>query len=85
MEPASTIIKLCGGAAVVAKMTGRTLSIVHRWTYPPERGGTGGVIPAKCVRALLTQAPARGIDLRPEHFLPPMPVIDTAQPEGDAA
>lgn len=70
MEPASSIIKMCGGFAAVAEMVRRDKTRVHRWTYPKDRGGTGGLIPSDCQQELLGAARARGIDLRPEHFFP---------------
>lgn len=78
MEPARTIIDLCGGFASVAAITGRHPTRVRRWTYPVDRGGTGGLIPAKCQRPLLTRAKELGIDLRPEHFFPAVPWEDRA-------
>jgi len=68
MEPAKTIIRICGGARVVAGLVGRDYSRVCRWTYPKARGGTGGVIPSDVQQELLTAARAAGIDLRPDHF-----------------
>lgn len=70
MEPASTIIKICGGFSAVAEMTGRTEIRVRRWTYPKDRGGTGGLIPSDCQGRLLLKAQERGIDLQPRHFFP---------------
>jgi hypothetical protein len=70
MEPARSIIELLGGYMSVASITGRHPTRVLRWTYPAERGGTGGLIPAKYQRLLLAHAKAAGIDLRPEHFFP---------------
>lgn len=69
MEPAHTVITICGGFAAVADMTGRHEVNVRRWTYPKtQTGGTGGRIPSDCQELLLNEARARGIDLRPEHF-----------------
>lgn len=68
MEPATTIITLCGGIEAVAEMVNRSTSRVHRWTYPKDRGGTGGLIPSESAMRLLDAARGRGIDLRPEHF-----------------
>lgn len=65
---ASRVIEKCGGHAVVAALVGVDVSRVHRWTYPPERGGTGGVIPTKQQAKLLTAARASGIDLKPDDF-----------------
>lgn len=70
MEPAITIIKLCGGFSAVAEMTGRSEIRVRRWTYPKDRGGTSGLIPSDCQAKLLSAAQERGIKLRPEHFFP---------------
>lgn len=78
MEPALTIIEICGGFQAVSEMTGRDLTRVHRWTYPRERGGTGGRIPAEVQFTLLTEAQKRGLSLTPAHFFP-------APPAGDAA
>lgn len=68
MEPAQTIITICGGFSAVADMTARSEIQVRRWTYPKARGGTDGLIPNDRQQPLLLAARARGIDLRPEHF-----------------
>jgi hypothetical protein len=70
MEPANTIIEICGGVGVVAEMTGRDLSRVHRWTYPKDKGGTDGLIPTDAAQELMREARKRGIPLTPEHFFP---------------
>lgn len=70
MEPAHTIIQICGGFSAVAEMTARSEVRVRRWTYPRARGGTDGLIPSDVQVRLLTEARKRGIDLRPEHFFP---------------
>ena len=49
-------------------MTGRDITRVHRWTYPKDRGGTGGLIPADVQQLLLDAAVKRGIELTPAHF-----------------
>ena len=69
-NPAKFIITRCGGPAVVGSMLGVSAARVHRWTYPVERGGTGGLIPTKHQAPLLQKAELAGIDLRPEHFFP---------------
>lgn len=68
MDPAATILAICGGAREVAAMTGRDYSRVVRWTYSKARGGTDGRIPTDVQQTLLDAARARGIDLRPDHF-----------------
>jgi hypothetical protein len=68
MEPASTIISICGGVAAVAEMVGRDETRVRRWTYPKDRGGTGGLVPSDCQQPLLEAARAKGLALTPENF-----------------
>lgn len=70
MEPAQTIIELCGGFRAVAQITGRDETRVRRWTYPKDRGGTGGLIPAECQVLLMAAARERGLPLTAEHFFP---------------
>ena len=68
MTPAERVIKRCGGVAKTAAIVGRTQSVVHRWTYPKDKGGTGGTIPGKA-QAKLLEAAARGeVDIRPDDF-----------------
>lgn len=66
--PAEIVIDVCGGHEAVAEMCGVHLSRVYRWTYPIDRGGTGGVIPTKHQGKLLEAARERNIPLKPEHF-----------------
>lgn len=80
LEPAYTVITICGGFAATARMAGRSEIRVRRWTYPKERGGTGGFIPSECQQNLLDQARLNDCDLRPEHFF-----IQTPTPEKDVA
>jgi hypothetical protein len=51
-------------------MCGIDLTWVYRWTYPVERGGTGGTVPSKHQARLLKEARARGLALKPAHFFP---------------
>ncbi|MFV1504987.1 hypothetical protein VWY03_05005 [Phaeobacter sp. JH20_09] len=68
MNPAETVIKICGGYGAVASMAGRHEVNVRRWTYAKEKGGTGGLIPSDVQQKLLAEARKLGIELRPEHF-----------------
>lgn len=68
MGPASNIITICGGVAIVAQWTGLNRTSVLRWTHPKERGGTGGIIPAKHQAELLRRAKAAGKRLFPSDF-----------------
>jgi hypothetical protein len=66
MEPAKTVIEICGGVDAVAGMTGRDRSRVHRWAYPREKGGSNGLIPSDVAADLLRKAAHLG--LKPDHF-----------------
>lgn len=68
LDPARTIIDICGGVDAVAEMVGRHPICVRKWAYPATRGGSEGLIPAECQQTLYRAARARGIDLRPDHF-----------------
>jgi len=68
---ATNVIHKCGGHRIVAEMAGVDVTRVYRWTYPPERGGTGGVIPTRHHQELLRRARQRGIDLQPADFFDP--------------
>lgn len=72
MTVASDIIRKFGGAQAVAEACGVSFTAVYRWTYPRDRGGTGGVIPAKHQQALLRAAVTRGIKLKPADFFEPV-------------
>lgn len=87
MEPAASIIRLFGGAKIVAEIVGKHPSRIYRWTYPEtEREGTGGVIPARDQRALMTHAKAKGLDLRPEDFFDASGLFERLSAEaGEAA
>lgn len=75
MDPAYSIIAKLGGADAVAVATGKSRTRVYRWTYPVERGGTGGVIPTKSARRLLKHARTNRIALTEAEFLAePSPV-----------
>lgn len=75
MEPAHSIIALFAtdtesGAAVVSKITGTSYAAPYRWKRQKGSNGTGGTIPSRYQPALLSAAQARGLPLRPEHFMP---------------
>lgn len=65
---ATNVILKCGGPQAVSAMAGVDVSNVHRWTYPKERGGTDGVVPAKHQQTLLKKAREAGIELSPDDF-----------------
>lgn len=78
MEPANTIIAICGGFRAVAEITGRDETRVRRWTYPKDKGGSGGLIPAECQQIIMDAARERRLPLTPEHFFP-APTPQTAE------
>jgi hypothetical protein len=69
--PAEIIIEKFGGHARIAEILGVDVSRVYRWTYPEDRGGTGGLIPQKHQSKLLAEARSLGIGLTPADFFPP--------------
>jgi hypothetical protein len=71
MYPAKRVIDAFEGAGNLANAIGRDVSRVHRWTYPKERGGTGGAIPGGTgmLRAILAAAKERGITLSLEDLI----------------
>lgn len=69
-NPALKVFEKCGGVKNVAEVCERSENRVTRWSYPKERGGTGGLIPAEMQVKLLTASQSRGWDLRPEDFVP---------------
>lgn len=82
LEPAHTVITICGGYAETARMSGRSQVRVRRWEYPKDKGGTGGLIPSDCQQILLDVARAEGKPLRPEHFFTtPAEAATTPSPE----
>jgi hypothetical protein len=58
MNIASNVIAKCGGAVRTAEIVGVKPPTVYRWTYPKERGGTGGLVPAKYQTTLLAAVPS---------------------------
>jgi len=83
MNPAKRVIDKFGGPQACADAIGRHVSTVHRWTYPVEKGGTGGVIPRRRERELLREAATRQIALSPVDFLPdPIEPASAGAPAG---
>ena len=78
-NPASSIISRCGGASAVAGWLKLNQSSVLRWTYPRERGGTGGLVPSKHQRPLIEAAASRGVNITPADFFPRPPQLELAQ------
>ena len=70
MEPAETVIIKLGGAQVIAEALGLSTKQVHCWSYPRERGGTGGIIPSKHQPKLLALAKRLRKKLHPSDLIP---------------
>ena len=70
MDVATKIIERLGGHQAVADLLGCHITRVYRWTYPVDRGGTGGHIPLKQQHKLLAKAPDK---IRPADFFPKQP------------
>lgn len=68
LDPAKSVIAKAGGAALVARITGKTRSTVYRWMWRIEDGGTGGIIPADDQQVILTYAIEHGIRIKPSDF-----------------
>lgn len=68
LKPASTVLAKIGGVDVAAQVTGKHPSRIYRWTYPREKGGTGGVVPHDDATKLLKHASENGIALTPSDF-----------------
>lgn len=50
---AANVIAKCGGHRAVADALKIDVSRIYRFTYPADRGGTGGLIPSKYHDTLL--------------------------------
>lgn len=68
MDPAKSILDRVG-YETAARVTGKHISRIYRWTYPVERGGTGGVIPHADAIKILGHARTEGIALHESDFM----------------
>lgn len=75
---AERVIIKCGGYQTVAKWLGLSLAQVYKFTYSREKGGTGGVIPARHQPTLLKLAREHDIALTPDDFFDLEPAAGTA-------
>lgn len=67
---AEKIAKRFGGVRRLAEAIGCEPSVVYRWTYPRERGGTGGVIPSARVDDVKHAAARLSITLEDKDWTP---------------
>ena len=82
---AGRVIEKCGGFRQVAEWLGLDLTSVYRFTYPRERGGTGGLIPSKYLTPLVQKAQENGIDLQGNDFVSPPTAPQSAEPQPEEA
>ena len=68
LNPAHHVIQKHGGVHEVAALTGRHVSRVMRWSWPKERGGTGGLIPTDMQHLLMAGGRAKGVSLSAADF-----------------
>lgn len=68
MNTAEHVIEKCGGVAKTAAITGRTISVVYRWTYEKSKGGTGGVIPRDASEKILAASERGEVEVTPQDF-----------------
>ncbi len=64
LEPAASVVTICGGIEATARLVKRDRSVVNRWLLPKDKGGTGGMIPMHHAQTLLASVPK----LRERHF-----------------
>lgn len=75
MDPAKSILDLIG-VETAAKVTGKHISRVYRWTYPASRGGTGGIIPHIDAIKLLDHARGESLPLSEADFMRSPSVVE---------
>jgi hypothetical protein len=69
-QQAVKIIQKFGGARRLAALTDMDPSRIYKWTYPKDKGGTGGVIPSSCVEKVQHAAVVAGVSLSAEDWAP---------------
>jgi sugar phosphate isomerase/epimerase len=69
MTVAETMIEAFGGREELAAALGVNIVQVYRWTYPKDKKGTGGAIPARHFPKLLELAKKRGIEVDPADLI----------------
>lgn len=87
MDPAKSILDLIG-YETAARVTGKHISRVYRWTYPSGvREGTGGIIPHADSIKLLAHARAEGLGLSEADFMraPSEAVPAASEPQAEDA
>ena len=70
MEPATTIIKKCGGIAETARLALCNTNWVYRWNIEVSKGGTGGRVPRKAQDNLLAASERKEANISVTDFYP---------------
>lgn len=66
---AERVISRFGGVTkLAAAYDGASANAIYKWTYPKDRGGTGGVIPGDHVPALISLAQKLDVELELADF-----------------
>jgi hypothetical protein len=68
MNIAERVIEKCGGVAKTAELINKSPSWVYRWTYPKDKGGTGGTVPQSSQHELLKLAKEGKVTITPADF-----------------
>ena len=69
---AKNIIDKFGGIKALAEAIGKDPATIYRWTYPKEKGGTGGIVPSSATLIIQHAADQHNISLIEEN--PTQPV-----------
>ena len=69
-KQAEKIVEKFGGRVATSKAIGRDQSSVCRWFYATDKGGTGGLVPATAIPAVLEAAEFLGVELTAEDWAP---------------
>ncbi|ORU89813.1 MAG: amino-acid N-acetyltransferase [Cycloclasticus sp. symbiont of Poecilosclerida sp. M] len=63
LRDAKSIIEIFGGIKPLAKAIGKNPATIYRWTYPKDKGGTGGLIPSHALNKILLAAKDKGLNI----------------------
>jgi len=80
MEPARTIIEKLGGPTKISHKINVSRTHIYKWTYPRDKGGTGGTIPYWQIPKLLEMANSEGVTLSEYDFVKKISINSPASP-----
>jgi len=64
------VMKTAKALKALGPQHARDRSTLYRWTYPREKNGTGGLIPASAMPSIMRAARLHGIVIRPDDIYP---------------